>query len=202
MIEIFRLIALIAALLAALSLGGLLGWSLMSNRFTLWPAPDRNSWRFRLSFGLFRIFCGATIVFALADWGSLGWDHWSRFALGVPVMLASFSALIYCYWFLGFDNTYCGEDGLVTGGIYAYSRNPQYVASVVSTAGLAISTGSAGALGLTVVLLVLYTLFALNEERWLRERYSTAFGRYAQVTPRFVDGRSVRRVRADLVEAI
>lgn len=202
MIDTVRLAALAVALLSAVSLAGLLGRSLMHDRFALWPAPDRTSWRFRLSFGLFRVFCGATILFALADWGSLGWTHWSRLVTGVPVMVGSFWALIYCYWFLGFDNTYCGEDGLVTGGIYAYSRNPQYVASVAATAGLAVTTGSAGALGLTVMLLALYTLFALNEERWLKERYSAAFGRYAQTTPRFFDARSVQRARADLVAVI
>jgi protein-S-isoprenylcysteine O-methyltransferase Ste14 len=202
MIETIRLAALAAALISAGSLGGLLGVSLVDNRFVLWPAPDRESWRFKLSFGLFRVFCGATIVFALADWGSLGWAHWSRLAIGVPVMVGSFWALIYCYWFLGIDNTYCGEDGLVTRGIYAYSRNPQYVASVIATAALAVTTGSAGALGLTVLLLALYTLFALNEERWLRERYNAAFRRYVEATPRFLDARSVRRVRADLAAAI
>ena len=202
MIDTLRLAALSGALLSAVLLGGLLGVSLMNDRFVLWPAPDRNSWRFKLSFGLFRVFCGATIVFALADWGSMGWEHWSRLAVGGPVMVGSFAALIYCYWFLGIDNTYCGEDGLVTGGIYAYSRNPQYVSSVIATAALAITTGSAGALGLTVVLLALYTQFALNEERWLRERYSTAFGWYVEATPRFVDARSVRRARADLIAAI
>jgi protein-S-isoprenylcysteine O-methyltransferase Ste14 len=53
-----------------------------------------------------------------------------------------------------------------------------------------------------VVLLALYTLFALNEERWLRERYNAAFRRYVEATPRFLDARSVRRARADLAAAI
>ena len=202
MLETLHLVALAAAATGGVALAGLLAYNLWNQDFELWPAPGKDSWRFQLSFGLFRLFCGATIVFALADWGSLGWDHWSRLAIGAPLMIGAFAATVYGYFFLGLDNTYCEADGLVTGGLYAYSRNPQYVASVLATVGLGITTNSLGGLLLAAALLAIYTLFALNEERWLWREYGRAFGRYAVATPRFVDRRSLRRARSALAEAI
>ena len=195
-------LVLALTLAAAVALGGLLGYAFINRSFEFWPAPDKRSWQFNTAFGLFRIFCGGTVVFAALDWGSLGWDHWSRLAIGTPLMLGAFAVTLRGYLFLGIDNTYCAQDGLVTGGLYAYSRNPQYVSSVLATVGLAIFADSAITLGLAAVLFVLYTLFALNEERWLHEGYGERFARYMQEVPRFLDIRSFRRAREALVEAL
>ena len=46
------------------------------------------------------------------------------------------------YFNLGLGNTYCGADGLVTGGLYRFSRNPQYTASIVGLIGLSIGANS------------------------------------------------------------
>mgnify|MGYP006272071841 CR=1 FL=1 len=202
MLDMINAAALTAATGSALALGGLLALALVKEGLVFWPAPGKKSWQFRVAFGLFRVFCGATIIFALTDWGSMGWEHWSRLAIGAPLMVGAFAATIYGYFFLGLDNTYCEADGLVTRGVYAYSRNPQYVASVLATVGLALTTGSWGGLLLAGVLLAIYTLFALNEERWLWENYGYAFGRYVKRTPRFVDGRSIRLARNKLAEAL
>lgn len=193
MMDFVRDAALVAALVSAAALSGVLGFNLIDKRFALWPAPGKHTWRHQLSFGLFRAFCGALIVFAFADWGSLGWDHWLRVVIGTPITVGAFAATVYAYYFLGLDNTYCEEGGLVTGGVYAYTRNPQYVASVIAAFGLALATGSLGGFGLAALLLAIYTLFALNEERWLWACYGHAFGRYAIRTPRFLDGRSIKR---------
>lgn len=187
--------ALFLAVLSAAVLGGLLLWNLLRPSFAFWPAPETSGWRHHVAFGLFRVFCGATIVFALLDLALAGWGHWLRYAIGIPLMLAAFGVTLWGYRFLGLDNTYCEAGGLVTGGIYAYSRNPQYVTSVLATVGLGIATGSAMTLVLAGVLFVLYFLFVLNEERWLIQGYGRAFLDYMQNTPRFLDVRSFRRAR-------
>ena len=51
---------------------------------------------------------------------------------------------------------------------------------------------------LAVVLFALYFLFVLNEERWLLKGYGQAFADYMRSTPRFVDERSLERLRAAL----
>lgn len=197
-----QLVVLSVALIAAATLCGLLAYAFFDRRFAFWPPPARDGWRFHVSFGLFRVFCGATIVYALLDYGSLGWDHWTRLALGVPLMLGFFYVTVRGYLFLGLDNTYGAQDGLVTGGLYAYSRNPQYVSSVAATVGLAIAAGSPLTFGLAAVLLAIYTLFALNEERWLRASYGQAFRDYMRQAPRFLDIRSFLRAKEELQRAL
>lgn len=190
--------SLTAAIVSALLLGGLLAWNLYRPGFGFWPAGEEAPVRHHTAFGLFRIFCGATVIFALLEIGAHGWGHWLRYVIGVPVMVIAFGITLWGYRFLGLDNTYCESEGLVTGGMYAYSRNPQYVTSVLATVGLGIASGSVITLGLAAVLFVLYFLFVLNEERWLMQGYGAAFHAYMQKTPRFFDERSLMRVREDL----
>lgn len=194
--------SLIATLAAALLLGGLLAWNLYRPGFGFWPAGEEAPVRHHTAFGLFRLFCGGTVVFALLEIGAHGWGHWTRYAVGLPLMVAAFGITLWGYRFLGIENTYCESDGLVTGGMYAYSRNPQYVTSVLATVGLGIASGSVITLGLAAVLFVLYFLFVLNEERWLLQGYGEAFRDYMRRTPRFVDARSLVRARKDLLDTL
>ena len=189
-------ISLVVALVAAVGLGSLLALSLQRPELGLWPAAA--GWRHHLAFGLFRVFCGATVVYALASIGANGLGHWTRYAVGVPVTFVAFGITLWGYRFLGIENTYCESEGLVTSGMYEYSRNPQYVTSVLATVGLGITSGSLMTLGLAAILFALYFLFVLNEERWLLKGYGAAFADYMKSTPRFVDERSLERLRAAL----
>ena len=56
----FHDIALLVAILSAVSLAAHLGLSLKRPDLGLWPAAE--GWRHHLAFGLFRVFCGATVV--------------------------------------------------------------------------------------------------------------------------------------------
>lgn len=195
MVEIaaqIHLVSLFVTIGAAFLLAAYLGLSLLHADMGLWPASE--GWRHHLAFGLFRLFCGGTVVFALAEVGLHGWGHWARYAVGVPITLMAFGATLRGYHFLGLDNTYCETDGLVTGGMYEISRNPQYVTSVLATIGLGIATGSPVTLIFAATLFALYHLFVLNEERWLLQNYGQPFRDYMSNTPRFVDARSVARI--------
>ncbi|WP_170331771.1 methyltransferase family protein [Ruegeria arenilitoris] len=190
--------ALLVALCSAVLLSGYLALNLRLPRLGLWPSAS--GWRHHTAFGLFRLFCGATVVFALSEVWMNGWGHWIRYVIGVPIMVLSFGITLWGYRFLGLDNTYCESEGLVTGGMYAYSRNPQYVTSVLATVGLGIASGSWVTLALALILFVIYFLFVLNEERWLLQGYGRAFQDYMRSTPRFVDERSLVRVREAILE--
>ncbi|MCV6587240.1 MAG: phosphatidylethanolamine N-methyltransferase family protein [Marinibacterium sp.] len=198
LIETAHPYALALCLVSALALGGFLAWNLWRPSFGFWPAAT--GWQHHLAFGIFRIFCGMTVVFALLEIANGGLGHWLRHALGLPLMVMAFGVTLWGYRFLGLDNTYCESDGLVTGGMYAYSRNPQYVTSVLATIGLAIVSGSWIVLGLAGILFALYFLFVLNEERWLAEGYGRAFLDYMKSTPRFVDERSFARARDAILQ--
>lgn len=203
LITLIHPVSLTIAVLSALALAGVLGLNLIRPSLGMWPAsPDTAPVRHHLAFGLFRLFCGFTVVFALSTIVVNGWGHWLRYAVGVPLMLATFGVTLWGYRFLGLDNTYCDRSGLITGGMYAYSRNPQYVTSVMATVGLGVTAGSLITLALAGVLFLLYFLFVLNEERWLLRGYGRAFVRYMRSTPRFVDERSLLRVRRDILETL
>lgn len=182
---------------SALLLGGLLAYNLYNPRLGFWPAAS--GWRHYTAFGIFRVFCGATVVFALMEIWANGWGHWLRYAICGPITFVAFGITLWGYRFLGLENTYCEAEGLVTGGMYAYSRNPQYVTSVLATVGLGIVAASPLTLVFAGTLFVLYFLFILNEERWLAQGYGRAFLDYMATTPRFVDERSFIRLRQDVL---
>lgn len=194
-------VAAAAALVGAV-LGGLLIKALDSDTFAFWPPPREKSWQEYAFWGLFRAYCALIVLAALVDPVSTGWEHWTRVALGLPVMLFFSALTVYGYSFLGFENTYGRRAGLVTGGIYAYSRNPQYIASVLASLGLALTLDSAVAVALTGGLFALYTLFAMNEEQWLTERYGDAYTNYCAEVPRFWDLTSWRRAREAILERL
>ena len=198
----YGLISFAVALAAAAVLSGLMIRALVAERFAFWPPPRDRSWQDYTFWGLFRLHCGAIALTAFLDTGTLEWEHWTRLAFGVPVMVGFLGLTLYGYGFLGLDNTYGRRAGLVTGGIYAWSRNPQYVASVAGTIGVAITFDSPLTLILAAVLLGIYALCALSEERWLLDRYGQRYADYAERVPRFLDQRTVVRAHQALVERL
>lgn len=74
---------------------------------------------------------------------------------------------------------------LRTGGPYAHVRHPIYSGVLLIVAGIALRTGSALGLALTVVTVAFFHAKAGFEERLLTERFP-GYPAYAEVTPRFV----------------
>lgn len=198
-LDMARIGTLCLGLVSALLLCGLLAFTLIRPGFVFWPAPDPTGWRHILALGLFRAFCGATVACGAMDLVQSGWGAPAQYLLGLPVMAAAYGVTLWGYRALGIANTYCGSDGLVTGGLYAYTRNPQYVSSILATLGLAITAGSWVVLGLAGALFLIYFLFALNEERWLEDGYGEDFRDYIRRTPRFLGLRSLERARSELM---
>src|SRR5262249_2128172 len=121
---------------AALTILDLLLLVTVSSRsFKLWPTPSAKSWQHYTFWPLFRAGLGLTILFAVMT------AHWPdnsetlRFATGLTCALAGLSFTVYGYFDLGIENTYGADEGLITNGLYRYSRNPQYVASILGFAG-------------------------------------------------------------------
>jgi protein-S-isoprenylcysteine O-methyltransferase Ste14 len=76
---------------------------------------------------------------------------------------------------------------LVTGGIYAHTRNPMYVGNVLILAGLVVASNS----WLCVAVLIPAYLFVCvaivaAEERYLRERFGADFDAYCRDVPRWL----------------
>jgi protein-S-isoprenylcysteine O-methyltransferase Ste14 len=129
----------------------------------------------------------ATFVVAVLSWNSTPLLDWTRFILGVPLGLIGLAITVCGYFNLGLGNTYCGADGLVTGGLYRFSRNPQYAASIMGLIGLSIGANSVLTIVMSTVMTGAYVMMAVVEEDWLKQRYGAPYRDYCRQTSRFLD---------------
>lgn len=95
---------------------------------------------------------------------------------------------------LGLTATEGRADDLETGGVYRYTRNPQYLGDLVAMAGWVLVTDSRLAAIVAASALPYYLLLPLAEEPWLQEHYGEDFDTYAAETPRFVGVGTVREL--------
>ena len=174
-------------LIVGVTLDILLLRTLLAPPFRIWPTPELGSCQSLTFWGLFRGGMVLTFVVAILDWDSANLIDWSRLIIGLPLFLVGFGITVFGYFNLGLGNTYCGEDGLVSHGLYRFSRNPQYASSILGLIGLVISADSWLTLPLAVIMSGAYVLMALVEEAWLEQRYGAPYTEYCKRTARFFD---------------
>lgn len=76
---------------------------------------------------------------------------------------------------------------LVTGGLYAHTRNPMYVGNVLILAGLALASNSwFCAVVLTAAYVFVCVAIVAAEESYLRDRFGAAFDEYCRDVPRWL----------------
>ena len=78
------------------------------------------------------------------------------------------------------------NEGLVTTGVYRYSRNPQNVGGLLVLTGVALLGGSGLALSLAGIFFGVTRLYLVIEERHMRRVYGDRWDAYATRTPRFL----------------
>ncbi len=176
---------------ALVMLAVLLVATILPGRFRLWPTPGKGSWQNYVFWPLFRTGMGGMPVAALllADLSGPLW--WLQLLIGAPLIVAGFGLTFYGYFDLGIENTYGADESLVTDGLYRYSRNPQYVASIIGYAGIAIASGSWIVWALAGLAALVYALMPLAEEPWLRRTFGEAYDEYIRSTPRFLSWRKL-----------
>ena len=156
--------------------------TLLAPPFRIWPTPEPGSWQSLTFWGLFR---GGMV--AALDWNATPLLDWTRFIVALPLGLTGLFITVCGYFNLGLGNTYCGADGLVTGGLYRFSRNPQYTASIIGLIGLSIGANSILTIIMSVVMSGAYVMMALVEEDWLKQLYGAPYRDYCRETSRFLD---------------
>jgi protein-S-isoprenylcysteine O-methyltransferase Ste14 len=181
------LIVFTAGLIAGVSLDLLLLRTLLAPPFRIWPTPRPGSWQSIIFWTLFRGSMVATFIVAALDWNNTPLLDWTRFIPGLPLGLIGLGITVCGYFNLGLGNTYCGADGLVTGGLYRFSRNPQYTASMVGLVGLSIGANSVLTIVLSIVMVGAYVQMAMVEENWLKQLYGAPYRDYCMQTARFLD---------------
>jgi protein-S-isoprenylcysteine O-methyltransferase Ste14 len=186
-----HLIASIGALAGA-SLIVLLAISWLRGKPGLWPPAPAGSWQSMVFWSLFRTLNVAALATAALDWKPMTEGDAAR---GVLALAALAGGLIYvsACLHLGRDNLYGGKSGLVTSGIYGWSRNPQYALAMPTYIALALAALSLPTAILAAMLVAVFVLMALTEEPWLEAAYGKAYAAYAAEVPRFYN---VRRLIA------
>jgi protein-S-isoprenylcysteine O-methyltransferase Ste14 len=161
--------------------------TLLAPPFRIWPTPGPGSWQSVTFWTLFRGTWLTTFIVAALDWNSTPLLDWTRFIPGIPLGLVGLTVTVCGYFNLGLGNTYCGADGLVTGGLYRFSRNPQYTASIAGLVALSIGANSILTIVLSTLIVGAYVMMAMVEEDWLKQRYGAPYRDYCRQTARFLD---------------
>lgn len=78
-----------------------------------------------------------------------------------------------------------GEDELVTGGVYRWTRNPQYLGVSLALAGLAVARGSVPGLATAATYPVVTDRWIRVEESHLADRFGAAYHAWCERTPRW-----------------
>jgi methanethiol S-methyltransferase len=104
------------------------------------------------------------------------------------VMVASNVLIIAGIWFVsaGWEQVYRAGDRLVTDGVYAYVRHPQYSGIFVITLGFMIQWPTLATLVLWPFVIRMYVRLAKREEQDVLAQYPDAYREYMRHTPMFV----------------
>ena len=112
--------------------------------------------------------------------------------LGATALMLAAQLDLGASWRVGIDEG--ARPGLVTGGLYRYSRNPIYVAMLAALLGFALLLPSWISLGLLIGAGLGIRRHVGDEEAYLGRTYGEEYRRYAARVGRFVPG--VGRLRA------
>jgi protein-S-isoprenylcysteine O-methyltransferase Ste14 len=182
---------------AVLALGSVVGvvlialllLSLTAPAWRIWPTQGDKSWQGYVWWPLFRglnLLCFGSALIDRTPY--LGLPVALRVLFGV-LLLVSIGVFVYAFRVLGRDNSYCAADGLVTSGIYQWSRNPQNAMLVLVYGCLALAADSFSTYVLSAMMMTVYVLMVLCEEPWLERHYGDPYRRYCREVGRFFNWR-------------
>lgn len=176
-------------LVVAVVLLALLVLTVLISQLRIWPTPGPGSWQSYVFWPLFR---GLNVLcFAMAATDTSGFlrlPAWLR-GLGALGLAGSVALFVYAFRVLGRDNSYGAQDGLVTRGIYRWTRNPQNAMLVVVYACLAVAADGGATYALCGAMMAVYIIMVLLEEPWLAAAYGEPYRRYCRRVPRFFNWR-------------
>lgn len=170
----------------------------IKSEWRIWPSPPVGSLKSFLFWSLFRALNVAALalsterILAAFDGPTAGF----RFAFAA-ISFVSGLAYAYTLWSLGRKATYCQASGLETGGIYRWTRNPQYAMAILAFAALALAAWTPDATLLAAATVIVYVMMAVTEEPWLEARYGPTYLEYQSEVPRFFNFRhALKELRA------
>ncbi|KAB1188491.1 MULTISPECIES: isoprenylcysteine carboxylmethyltransferase family protein [Haloferax] len=184
-------VAFAVGLSSALTILGTLLVTIRSSAWHFWP-PGEKSWKYRLHWGCVAVFNLSLVATAIFDWNSWILPRPSSFVGGALLAVAGVVIFVASERSFERHETMGLSGDLHTSGLYARSRNPQYVGMVVGIVGVALVVNSL----LVTVLALLHVSWVLllpfAEEPWLREEFGEEYQTYKRQVPRFVGAETFR----------
>ena len=97
------------------------------------------------------------------------------------IMLSGIFLIVF-----GWKRLFRAKGKLVTTGIYAQTRHPQYLGFLLLTAGIGFLWPTFSTLLLWPILVFLYYRLALEEEAMMEEKFENEYREYKKMVPRFM----------------
>lgn len=181
-----KMVVLLAGLSAGLILLGGLIWSITIPGDRFWP-PGRATLGVKLRVWLLTIgVFSSAFVLGIYDWNRFDWPAGLRWGAGLPLILIGHVVVWSGVFEIGMKATSGEAATLETDGLYALSRNPQYVADILILTGWAVLAASAWALPVVVTGILVLIAAPFAEEGWLEETYGEPYRRYKSRVRRFI----------------
>ncbi|MEM5474458.1 isoprenylcysteine carboxylmethyltransferase family protein [Hoeflea sp. AS60] len=161
-------------------------WSIFQPERRVWPPIQSTAAHKTVGWGLTCVGFGAAIALALLEWGALDFPWTIRWGLGLCLIVLGNGVVWSGVMQLGIAATSGDEGVLRTGGLYRFSRNPQYVADMAILIGIGLLSASILAWPVIFTGVAALILATFAEERWLIDRYGDAYRAYLRTTRRFL----------------
>ncbi len=166
--------------------------SILSPKHRIWPPPNKDSWQQWVSWTLFTIVMFGVPLIGALDFRSLSIDYLLEFLVGGFLFGLGLAIDLWGTKTLSAKKSMGDTGGIITGGPYRYTRNPQYVGFIILFSGIILITASSLALIIGLSAIFLFFLIPLSEESWLRQQYGETYVNYCRLVPRFIGIRSFK----------
>lgn len=181
-----KLACIVIGGLAGLYLFGALVWSIIYPAKRVWPPVNATiGIKMRVWVATIAIFVAA-FVLGVMDWNALAWPEFARWSVGLTLIVSGNVVVWRGVLNIGFDATSGEVDTLKTDGLYAWSRNPQYVADMAILLGWAVLSASVWAVVIAALGIVVLGVAPLAEEPWLEEHYGQQYRDYRAKVRRYL----------------
>jgi protein-S-isoprenylcysteine O-methyltransferase Ste14 len=186
MLEHIAFILSVLACISSLILLAIATVELLNPSFKFWPPPKDEPWKKTLFMTLFRIVVYGLVIASIIYLWTYGLQSSTSVnILAMILLLCGFIIAFYATGALGWANAFGSKEGLRTDGIFAYSRNPIYVATWFGLAGWALLVPVASITVTLCLWALLYVVAIFLEERWLLKEYGKPFSEFCHTVRRF-----------------
>lgn len=110
----------------------------------------------------------------------------SRFSLGIPVIVIGCLLSFWGMASLGLKNTSGLQTRLIDTRPYRYMRNPQYIGYILILIGISLVANSRLAWIVNLLQAMVFIIVPMAEKSWLEERYGEDYRKYKLRTQRFL----------------